>query len=498
MAVITSLVTTLLASAASPNSRRRAQAAESTPWWDEAISTCLKDNPATGTEKLVISQTKRTRAVVTATGYASGNPKMLWLTDESGTIIQLRGSTNMSSEFNFPDVKAYPVSLGAHSCPPAPEITTIRAWDGLYFDATDVCCATSGSSAANAKFQPTITVSDWSRQRVDVRATQKAPVLNWLRDDRGNLLRVDNGVENGGAYSAVGVDLTGITWSIEACAAVSTDASSPIYNPLCKTESFLERIVTSLESGGTTETTYDALAPTGPAATNGPATKTFSGSRAAPIVTFVTQDSAAISNGEHCVSYAKAGSQTATPFAYGSTADLTVELTDQRLAGSDDLYLYTSCRVIISTPSTRPIRNNAGQMSRVKLSVAALKQEASNGQLAAFASAGSGTLAVMAGRCGVAYGVGDWVISANSSLGTRENCTCALPDGEVEPSWECTAIERSFFTYLSSGQVAMLAILLTLLLIVLLLVCVYSMRKRSAKSQRYNTQVALPRANDYA
>jgi len=112
MAVITSLVTTLLASAASPNSRRRAQAAESTPWWDEAISTCLKDNPATGTEKLVISQTKRTRAVVTATGYASGSPKMLWLTDESGTIIQLRVSNNMSNTFDFPDVKAYPLSLG--------------------------------------------------------------------------------------------------------------------------------------------------------------------------------------------------------------------------------------------------------------------------------------------------------------------------------------------------------------------------------------------------
>jgi len=497
MAVITSLVTTLLATAAPPNSRRRAQAAEPTPWWDGAISTCLSTYQATGSEKLAISQTQRTRAVVTYTGYAGGAPKMLWLTDESGTIIQLRVSNNMSNTFDFPDVKAYPLSLGAHSCPPAPVMTTIRAWDGLYFDATTVCCTTTGSVAANDKYKPSITVSsyDWQRQQVDVRADQKAPVLNWLRDDRGNLLRVDNGsyTENGGAYSQLDVKLTGITWSIEACAALSTDESSEIYNPLCVTESFLDKIVTSLESGGTTETTYDTFV--GPAGEQ--ATKTFSGTRAAPIVTFVTLDSAKRSNADHCVSYAKAGSQTATPFAYGSTADLTVELTDARLAGSDDLYLYTSCRVVIATSST-PIRNNAGRMSRVKFSVAALKSEAGNAQLAAFSSAGSGTLAVIGGRCGVAYGVGDWVISSNSSLGTRENCTCELPDGEVEPSWQCTAIERSFFTYLSSGQVAMLAILLTLLLIVLLLVCVYALRKRTAKRQRYNTAVALPRAKDYA
>lgn len=496
MAIITSLVTTLLASAAaSPNSRRRAQAAEPTPWWDNAMSTCLSNNQATGEEKLVISQTMRTRAVVTYTGFAGGAPKMLWLTDESGTIIQLRVSSNMSNTFDFPLVEAYPLSLGAHSCPPAP-VTTIRAWDGLYFDATTVCC-TSATGSADAKYQPTITVSnsDWNRQRVDVRADQKAPVLNWLRDDSGNLLRVDNGsyTENGGAYTSPDVKLTGITWSIEACAAVSTDESPQIYNPLCSTYSFLERIVSSLESAGTTETTYAALAPGAEAAT-----KKFSGSRSAPIVTFLTTDSTGQSSGDHCVSYAKAGSQTATPFAYGTTADLSVELTDARLAGSDDLYLYESCRVVISVGSSTPIRNNAGRMSRVKLSVAALKQEASVAQLAAFSSAGSGTLAVMAGRCGVAYGVGDWVISSNSSLGTRENCTCELPDGEVEPSWQCTAIERSFFTYLSSGQVAMLAILLTFLLIVLLLVCMYAMRKRTVKSQRYNTQVALPRANDYA
>jgi hypothetical protein len=493
----------LVVAAISPDNRRRLQTAEPTPWWDQRISDCLTTEASADTlnAKLEITQDSLYKVSVSYTGYPGGKPKMLWVANGEGTILGLRDDSNMTaSSFDWtPGANtaapwagsANPIGLQAGSCPQVYNQTKVSAWKGLYDDAIAVCCATD-TTHSDPQFQPTVSSNNgfgngqWYRQEATVSALQFAPVLNYVVDDAGKLLSVDAG--GTGAYSRNTVKITPLTSYVEACAALSTEADTVIYNPLCTKIDLVPKIVANLRQNAPIEKTAQAFA-----------NITFSGLVERPFVTFTARAPTNPESDSYCVTYiSKANTNTADVVAYSASSEVSLDLLASELSGVAMLYVFSKCGVKVQNSRNPPvyIPAPARSLDYASFDLAALVQQGKLSIAESTTNAGSGVLSTDTGkRCDVAYmpNKNVYVVRINDTLGTQENCTCIVAAGEIEPTWSCTNLVSSGFTYLTTGQVAGISVACTFLALVLIGVCVTT-KLRNRKRPRYNTQVAMPGA----
>ena len=219
------------------------QAAEASQF-DEAIGNCTDGAVATGWLS-DLRQTDASSMTVRYSGFAT-LPSLIWLTNEEGTVIAMTAVAVMNPVTNPVSLSwstaAYlpqdqPLDVQAHSCPPAGNFSApVRAWRGVYEDELAICCAELDATDADvASYRPTLTL-EWNSQRYRVRATSKAPRLNYVRGSSGMVLRVDAGSATG-TYD-VRAKFPPMTTEVLACALLNDEN----INPICRNESMVRPI----------------------------------------------------------------------------------------------------------------------------------------------------------------------------------------------------------------------------------------------------------------
>lgn len=454
--------------------RAAAQSAEPSQW-DALVAVCSGSTPQGSTLGASITQIAVDTVQVSFSGYL---PSYVYLTNEVGTVIAYTTTVPNTGvvTLTWPDAKPgeQPLDVTAHSCPPAASSAAKhRAWRGQYEDALAMCCAISAPSTADAAaYTPTLQL-DWDNQRVRMSAPSRAPLLNYVRDSTGLVLRVDaNSGGVSGGYTSQWAPFTRLATSVTTCALL---ADGDI-NPLCASASTLEQTATDLEYGASNPVSIPSLASLGVnVSTEGTTSATFSTNQRAGWCILYLRNSTSAAN-----ETANAGPVT----AFANASSLSIELGSV----TSRVTLYSCCAVYVA-PSGRATCPDTRLYSTV-VDVAALKVRAAAEAAQALTSAGA--LSYAAAHAPGAS-CGGHVVGAVAVNATGRNCTCvAGPTSYDPPQWACDDLPPTYpAIHISSILIIIVVPLLTVSLVLGCLIALRASQRPGDKPLVQTAEVAM-------
>ena len=236
-----------------------AQTAEPTVW-DKYTENCSTASPA-GATIINVTQRGTSEVEVFVSGY-SDFPKLMWLTDQAGTIITYTdddGILNLASgphlTFDSATLSDQPTRIQAHTCPPSTgsvQAATVKTWRGIYDDATNNCCSDTPITAQEIiDYGPTITVvpgccadGTWGKQQFKYTATKKSALL-YVQDSAGRIIHLQEhtagevAADPPSSYDSGYLTIPAGSTSLRACALLTTGDTADQRNPICTDMSFV-------------------------------------------------------------------------------------------------------------------------------------------------------------------------------------------------------------------------------------------------------------------